>query len=331
VTTLDLHIGLHKTGTTTLQSFFVRNEAALAKHSIVYPRTAREGNSHRAILGALGKDDSLKSLMANLHAECAQFKHALVSAEGLSRAFLKKHRLARVCQVAARHFHTRIIIYLRRQDELKTSIFGQVAREWYQGSILDENSYEYDHLKRLDILQSVINKNDLIVRRYRRDQKVEHDFLKIYGLSAGDFETVPAENIALNRRITDLVARLDKRRLESPERFLFYLASSGLFPDDGQKHLWSPQERMVFLERFEASNREVANRHFPESNGQLFEAPEEDDNDWLPVPNCDEEERWGILVAKLWNDYVRAERRQIPTFSTLKKVYSRALRKFWRG
>jgi hypothetical protein len=40
---------------------------------------------------------------------------------------------------------------------------------------------------------------------------------------------------------------------------------------------------------------------------------------------------WRDLVARLWNDYVRAERRQIPTLSTVKKVYSRALRKFRRG
>ena len=180
MTTLDLHIGLHKTGTSTLQSFFVTNEAALRKHSIVYPRTVRKDNSHCAILRMLDTDDSLKSIMANLHAECAQFQHALVSAEGLSNAFLDKDRLARFCDAAARYFHTRIIIYLRRQDELKTSIYGQVAREWYQGSILEENHYEYDHLKRLDILQSAVD-NDLIVRRYRPDRKVEHDFSQYTG------------------------------------------------------------------------------------------------------------------------------------------------------
>jgi hypothetical protein len=331
VTTLDLHIGLHKTGTSTLQSFFVTNEAALKKHSVVYPRTMRKDNSHCAILTVSDADDSLKSVMAELHAECADFEHALISAEGLSNAFLDKGRLARFCDAAARHFHPRIIIYLRRQDELKSSIYGQVAREWYQGGILDENHYEYDHLKRLDILQSAVGKDDLIVRRYRREQKIEDDFLAIYGLSADQgFEPVAPENAALNRRITALVARLDKRELQHPERFHWYLANSGLFADDGHKHLWAPGERSAFLARFEASNREVAKRYFPKSNGELFEAPGGDEH-WIPVSPSDEREMWRDLVARLWNDYVRAERRQIPTLSTVKKVYSRALRKFRRG
>ena len=126
------------------------------------------------------------------------------------------------------------------------------------------------------------------------------------------------------------MARLDKRQLENPERFHCYLANSGVFADDGRKHLWTPVERIAFLQRFEASNREVAHRYFPESNGELFEAPNEDE-DWFPVPASDEEEMWRNLVARLWNDYVRAERRQMPTISTVKRVYSLAIRKFRRG
>jgi hypothetical protein len=328
VTTLDLHIGLHKTGTSTLQSFFVTNETTLRRHSIVYPRTERKDTSHYAISRVLGTEDALKSVMVDWHAECAQFQHALVSAECLSNAFLNKDILSRFCDAAARHFHTRIIIYLRRQDELKTSVYGQVAREWFQGSIFDENHYEYDHLKRLEILETAVGKDNLIVRRYRHDQKVEHDFLAIYGLSAGQgFEPVAPENIAPNRRITALLARIDKRELEDPTRFHFYLANSGLFADDGRKHLWAPDERRAFLARFEDSNREVANRYFPSSNGELFEAPQEDE-DWAPLSPSDYEEMWRGLVAKLWNDYMSAQQRQIPTLATVKRVCSQTIRRF---
>ena len=42
MTTLDLHIGLHKTGTTSLQSFFAPNDAIRKQFSIVYDRAEEE-------------------------------------------------------------------------------------------------------------------------------------------------------------------------------------------------------------------------------------------------------------------------------------------------
>ena len=168
MTTLDLHIGLHKTGTTSLQSFFAANDGILKQFSIVYPRTGRKKNKHNWLSWSLRSVDDLRRLLAALHEECSGSEHALVSCEEFSHAFLDAAVLEQFCRLARERFHIRVIIYLRRQDQLKESVYAEVVRDWFCGSILDENHYEYDHLKRLNLLRAQIPKQDLIVRREQR-------------------------------------------------------------------------------------------------------------------------------------------------------------------
>ena len=150
MTTLDLHIGPAKTGTTSLQAFFASNDTILKQFSIVYPQTGRKKDKHNWLAQSLKSVDDLSRLLVALQEECSGFEHALVSCEEFSYAFLDAAVLEQFCQLARKRFRIRIIIYLRRQDQLKESVYAQVVREWYCGSILDENHYEYDHLKRLN-------------------------------------------------------------------------------------------------------------------------------------------------------------------------------------
>ena len=128
LTTLDLHIGLHKTGTTSLQSFFAANDKSFKQFSIVYPRAGRKKNKHNLLAWSLRSVDDLSRLLAALHEECSGFEHALVSCEEFSHAFLDAAVLEQFCRLARENFHVRVIIYLRRQDQLKESIYAEVVR-----------------------------------------------------------------------------------------------------------------------------------------------------------------------------------------------------------
>ena len=206
-----------KTGTTSLQSFFAANDAILKQSSIVYPRTGRKKDKHNWLARSLRSVDDLSRLLAELHEECSGFEHALVSCEEFSHAFLDAAVLEQFCRLARERFHIRIIIYLRRQDQLKESVYAQVVREWFCGSILDENHYEYDHLKRLNLLGTQIPKQDLIVRRHVTSSGVEQDFLAIYGLVLADgFKLVPRRRVSGSRRLTAVLGLVDKRALQFP-------------------------------------------------------------------------------------------------------------------
>ena len=305
MTTLDLHIGPAKTGTTSLQSFFAANDTILKQFSIVYPRTGRKKDKHNWLARSLRSVDDLKRLLAELHEECSDFEHALVSCEEFSYAFLDAAVLEQFCRLARERFHIRIIIYLRRQDQLKESVYAQVVREWYCGSILDENHYEYDHLKRLNLLRAQIPKQDLIVRRHVTSSGIEQDFLAIYGLVlANGFKLVPPRRVSGSRRLTAVLGLVDKRALQFPGSFVRHLACQDICADDGIRYLMSPQQRRAFLQQFQQTNREVAEQYFPELNGHLFESIDIENDYWSPVsiPSPEECEN---RVRMLWSDYSR--------------------------
>lgn len=302
MTTLDLHIGLHKTGTTSLQSLFAANDGILKRFSIVYPRTGRKKNKHNLLAWSLRSVDDLSRLLAALHEECSGSEHALVSCEEFSHAFLDGTVLEQFCRLARERFHVRVIIYLRRQDQLKESVYSEVVRDWFCGSILDENHYEYDHLKRLNLLRAQIPKRDLIVRRHM-SSGLEQDFVSIYGLVlANGFKVPPRKRLSPGRRLTAILGRLDKRETQFSARFLGYLGGLDIWEDDGVRYLLSPEQRRTFLRQYEQTNRELAEQYFPELNGTLFEPTESGDTNWSPVslPPEDECQR---LIRSLWDDY----------------------------
>ena len=206
-------------------------------------------------------------------------------------AFLDASVLEQFCRLAREHFHIRVIIYLRRQDQLKESVYAEVLRDWFCGSILDENHYEYDHLKRLNLLRAQIPKQDLIVRRHVTSSGLEQDFVSIYGLLlANGFKVQPPKRVSPSRRLTAILGRLDKRETQYSARFLGYLAELDIWEDDGVRYLMSPQQRKIFLQQYEQTNREVAEQYFPELNGELFESIDIEDDYWSPVsiPSAEE-------------------------------------------
>ena len=310
MTTLDLHIGLHKTGTTSLQAFFAANDAILKQYSILYPRTGRkEKKKHKWLAGSLKSVDDLTRLLAALHEECSSFEHALVSDEAFCDAFLDAALLEQFCHLTRERFRIRIIIYLRRQDLLKESLYAEIVRHSYCGSILDANGYEYDHLKRLNILRTQIPKQDLIVRRHLTSSGIEQDFLAIYGLvPANGFKVMPQRRVSECRRVTAVLGLVDKRDLQYTGRFVRHLACQDICADDGVRYLLSPQQRRTFLQQYARTNREVAEQYFPEINSELFELPDEDTN-WFPVsvPSQDECQR---LIRNLWKDYSRSKNKR---------------------
>ena len=249
-------------------------------------------------------------MLGALQEECSGFEHALVSCEEFCHAFLDAEVLEQFCRLARERFHVRVIIYLRRQDQLKESLYAESVRDWFCGSILDENHYEYDHLKRLNLLRTQIRKQDLIVRRYV-SSGVEQDFVSIYGLVlANGFKMKPPKRVSANRRVTAILGRLHKHEAQYSKPFLGYLSKSDIWEADGVRYLLSPQQRRVFLRQHEQANRELAEQYFPELGGELFEPAETEDTNWFPVSLPPEDECLR-LIRSLWNDYSRRKKRPL--------------------
>jgi len=131
--TVCLHVGFDKTGTSALQRFFSDNAGPLQKCGIFYPGTGRSGLFQHHWLFAPVCDDAEKvgfppqrswdelrqALMEEVSAR--EEPVVLLSSEMLSQG-VRLNELAALRDCFA---ETRIIVYLRRQDQYVMSAYEQ--------------------------------------------------------------------------------------------------------------------------------------------------------------------------------------------------------------
>ena len=104
---------------------------------------------------------------------------AVISCEPLCTLFNRQPPLAEALAEKAARMGVRltIVLMLRRQDHLKESVFSQVVKTWYSGSVIDDGIYDYD-----------FNNRVLIVWIHRIGATDHHDDvnLKIEGTKAAE-------------------------------------------------------------------------------------------------------------------------------------------------
>jgi hypothetical protein len=146
-----IHIGLPKTGTTSLQAFFHVNREALRTRGVVYPRTAGSygGNGTPSAFALLGETPAyfrasnpnyaspqldFEACWGELIDQAEAEKALLVSSEEF--AFVPPSELRQRSAFDARA--KSILVYLRRQDEaIEASYLQQVLAGLYRGTIDD--------------------------------------------------------------------------------------------------------------------------------------------------------------------------------------------------
>lgn len=138
---LIVHIGMHKTASSTLQALMARNRAALAARGVCYPRTDRPPFPHHPKHSSLHA--ALHAGPAQVHAEIdtllqevgAGGAHTLVlSAEGLSA--LRPAAVAGM-QAFARVFDIEVVCFLRRPDRFAESLWNQRCKNGREDRHID--------------------------------------------------------------------------------------------------------------------------------------------------------------------------------------------------
>lgn len=133
--TLLLHIGTHKTGTSTLQRLMEDHRADLERQGFCYPLTSRPPNAHLKIHTSFvyGLTHGTDALMAERQALMTEFAKSgchtmVISAEGLStpRVIADNHLAG--LQTLAHDFDIRVVCVLRRQDYFIESLWNQYAK-----------------------------------------------------------------------------------------------------------------------------------------------------------------------------------------------------------
>jgi hypothetical protein len=281
---LYLHIGLHKTGTSYLQKLFLENRTALIEAGIgLGPHQDPLTGNHHPIIAAIARDGA--DAVFDEAASCPG-ERLLISAEELCIELQDPQKSRALLAAAARHFNLRLVIFLRRQDYLKESVYAQIVKHWYAGGILGDDHYDYDHDARLRALEAVFGQENIVVRLYpdAGPRDIVGSFLEAIGggVDPARLRPVDPQNVSMHRRKLLFMAGVPKnpRAEEGPQhmflaRFMTRVVDrSGAIADDGGRHMMSPAERHALVARHQEGNRAIVARYRLAEPGSFVELPD---------------------------------------------------------
>ncbi|MCO5977541.1 sulfotransferase [Ideonella oryzae] len=184
-----VHIGLNKTGTSSLQDFLALNTDALRAEGICYPRAGREGAAHHGLSAWLGSpeadaDPTASPVAQALLAEMQGLPRVWLSSEDFHAQGLRGARnLARLLQGHS----VRIVLYLREHLAYLASWYQQNV----QASALSCSFASFCHFTHkplsevADTWGQVFGHGQLTLRLYDRRSLVGGDMLLDFAAQVG--------------------------------------------------------------------------------------------------------------------------------------------------
>lgn len=307
--TLYLHIGTPKTGTTAIQYFCVKNRDTLEKNGLYYPDFGyRFSNSHVNRNGAfyitnLYDENKKRKLeeekrirqegLEKLRRDFETHDAILLSDEGYwNHAKMEEDgwkELLEICKGLS--VQLKVIVYLRRQDELIQSYWAQKVKErnlqLSLSQYIENNKYTQFHLdyyERLQIIARVVGKENMIVRAYEKRQyqgkagNLLSDFFNIFNLDISEgYEDPDAQkNPSLHGEYLETKRLLNANKDYAKKghfiiKRLIHLQrlDEDIAEKSKEKH-FSYDEALEFLKQYEESNQKTAREFLGREDGILF-------------------------------------------------------------
>ncbi|HEX2590790.1 MAG TPA: hypothetical protein VHL34_04820 [Rhizomicrobium sp.] len=281
---LVLHIGVKKTGSTTLQQFLSKNRPNLREQNAVYLRSpgkivggkffelfqAREPDRtkvdnftaafRREILGC--EDTGVRVAIASDEALCEMRRDSAVALQQFLSSFFKE---------------VEIVVYLRRQDEAMASHYSTSLRGGGTRLVplpeepdLKLKTLHYEQM--LEVWASAFGESWVRPRLYDRKELIDgdllRDFLTVCGLNPnGNFNHIDNANTELSKDVQLFMGMLNKHipaRINgkpNPARGpLFHMFDD--FPDTGKGMKPTRGEAEAFYQNFREINENVRRRWF---------------------------------------------------------------------
>ena len=220
--TVYLHIGAPKTATSTLQSMLAGNYKQLLKQGTLYPKLLRHGDAHHTLVADLIQtyqghtmadlwygDRTRGKAWQNLQEEIEQhpgIDKIILSSElffGQTRRL--EDMLADIRGRLSGH-ELKVVVYLRRQDQLYASFFNQDvkgARQWAHNAYQfyqTHQIFQHDYSELLGIWSHGVGRENMLIRPYEPAQwvggNIIEDFCSVTGIEPlGSVPTTPNESL----------------------------------------------------------------------------------------------------------------------------------------
>lgn len=323
---LTVHIGSHKTGSTSIQRAL--RQARWALRAEGWQLLRRPPVLDAGFMAATAVDPARVRRLRRQLARAAANPLALpapqrlLSWEGFcglpDQGYRNAPVVAEMLRQASGAFDTRIVVYLRRQDDFVESMYTQKVQEGASGSFDDflrgfDAAEALDYELLLDTFAQRFGAHRLVVRLHGPGGVA--DFGRVLGIGA--LQTAQAQrhdNPALSRAALEIArctnAQLDERQRRRLRRVL---QAASPQPRGHGFRFFSPEQRAAFLARHAASNARVAARWFASGPAELFTPPRPEPGSALapaPAPALLAEQVAPILVHLLagpsrWRPWAR--------------------------
>jgi len=305
-TELTIHIGMGKTGTTAIQNFFWDNRKPLKKHGILYPKVGTMSNAHHLLSPHIPKFLQGQWNFLEPDQWCERLSRSdesriLISSELM--AWTQPEQVATFCRRVSKFFDLRIIIYLRRQDDIIMATYNQQIKAGVQKRdihhILDGQIKRFNYVDKINPWAEAIGKDKILVRPYEKSQfhlgDIRPDLLHhAYGVLWSDqfqrSELDPNPRLSVSAMEFKRLINILDHNADQTNPFNDALAGCAR-PDKGSaKDILSPEDRIKILEHSTEINSTIAREYMGRESGTLFEAALPNPEDpWKETPLSDDD------------------------------------------
>jgi len=288
--TIFIHVGRHKTASSAIQRFLALNAEKLKSQGFLFPRSFRTKGGNPAD----GHHDFANKLVTSVSADAidvlkdeflnSKLQFCIVSAERLGTFWFEHERdvLKKNIALIKKDFDVRLVIYLRRQDDLLNSWWNQRTRIGVTTSDIEtffsQNKEIFDHRPILEFWRDLLTKENLRVRKFGKQEHVGvgiyKDFLECIGLKFSKDLIVPEQelNPSLDLRLLQLLLEVQNELSDSQRKDLLrtLLRVNSLIPREARATAAVSQDlRSEVMRTFEESNTWITKQFF-DSKKSLF-------------------------------------------------------------
>ena len=306
MSTVYIHVGTPKTGTSAIQFFCSKNRKVLKEKGICYPNLGFQFpgigvNRNGHFMNRREKDENNKRMheaeekivekgMEKIQTLLETYSTIILSDEQFwnNKEMTTEKWAMYKERFAGMGADLKLIVYLRRQDLLIQSYWAQQVKETMTMSFkqyIDSGKYKYfklDYYARLEEMAKAVGKENIIVRVYEKQQyyggEIISDFLHLFDLELTD-EYAQADhvvNASLEGSCLEVKRLLNNSPVyKSKKNFLVPLLTQvqqekvGSTGYDKGKY-FSKKDQMAFMGLFEEGNAAVAREYLNREDGVLF-------------------------------------------------------------
>jgi hypothetical protein len=268
-----IHFGVHRTGSSFIQTNLRANQEVLRSHGFLYPGIQGQADHIHLPYYLAQKNVTREKIVGELESQTSPETHTIIIS---SENFSSQTGFAYLREIFENH-ELYAVVYLRRQDLWLESWYNQHVK-WPWDSKYSGSSFRYfrknyreffwlNYEKLLSRIEQVIPVERLYVNTL--DENGLHDtftdFLQHCEINPDWLEVNKTHhNRSISSARIDLLRRIDINNLEAPARLkiLSALRKTKIEEDNGKTRFLTDRQRKDFLKIFSRSNRQVARRYF---------------------------------------------------------------------